>query len=58
MVSHEIRESVIRSRARMVYDDVSDILENEDEELIRKYAFLYDDLKKMGRACGNPQTQA
>ena len=48
VVSHEIRESVIRSRARMVYDDVSDILENEDEELIRKYAFLYDDLKKMG----------
>ena len=47
VVSHEIRESVIRSRARMVYDDVSDILENEDEELIRKYAFLYDDLKKM-----------
>ena len=48
VVSHEIRESVIRSRARMVYDDVSDIRENEDEELIRKYAFLYDDLKKMG----------
>lgn len=48
VVSHEIRESVIRSGARMVYDDVSDILENEDEELIRKYAFLYDDLKKMG----------
>ncbi len=48
VVSHKIRESVIRSRARMVYDDVSDILENEDEELIRKYAFLYDDLKKMG----------
>lgn len=48
VVSHEIRESVIRSRARMVYDDVSDILENEEEELIRKYAFLYDDLKKMG----------
>lgn len=48
VVSHEIRESVIRSKARMIYDDVSDILENEDEELIRKYAFLYDDLKKMG----------
>lgn len=48
VVSHEIRESVIRSKARMVYDDVSDILENEDEKLIRKYAFLNDDLKKMG----------
>ena len=48
VVSHEIRESVIRSKARMIYDDVSDILENEDEELIRKYTFLYDDLKKMG----------
>lgn len=47
VVDHFLTESVIRSKARMVYDDVSDILENQDEELIQQYRFLYEDLKKM-----------
>lgn len=47
VVDHLLTESVIRSKARMVYDDVSDILENQDEELIQQYRFLYEDLKKM-----------
>lgn len=49
VVSHEIYESVICSCARMVYDDVSDILEKGDERLIAKYAFIYDDLKEMDK---------
>ena len=48
VVNHEIFESVICSKARMVYDDVSDILENRDETLIAKYADIYDDLVLMG----------
>lgn len=47
VVGHEIFESVIDSKARLVYDDVSDMLENGDPALIEKYAFLYDDLKLM-----------
>lgn len=47
VVSHEIYESVICSCARMVYDDVSDILEKGDERLIEKYGFIYDNLKEM-----------
>lgn len=47
VVSHHIYESVIRSKARMVYTDVSDILENNDEELIKKYAFIHQDLLQM-----------
>ncbi|MGN0733959.1 MAG: ribonuclease R [Emergencia sp.] len=47
VVNHEIFESIINSKARMVYDDVSDILENHDEELIEKYRFIYDDLLLM-----------
>ena len=47
VISHEIYESVICSCARMVYDDVSDILEKGDERLIEKYGFIYDDLKEM-----------
>lgn len=43
-VKHDIFESVIHSKARMVYDDVSDILENQDRELIEKYRYIYKDL--------------
>lgn len=47
VVAHEIYESVIKSKARMVYTDVSDILENEDEALISKYHTIYEELKNM-----------
>jgi len=49
VVNHTIEESVIRSCARMVYDDVSDILENEDPALIEKYSDIYEDIKIMGQ---------
>lgn len=47
VVGHRIFESVINSKARMVYDDVSDILENHDEDLIEQYSYIYEDLKLM-----------
>lgn len=47
VVSHEIYESVIHSKARMVYSDVSDMLENEDKELIEKYHDIYRDIQIM-----------
>lgn len=47
VVDHDIFESVIHSKARMIYDDVSDILEKHDEMLIEKYRFIYDDLLLM-----------
>lgn len=49
VVNHSIEKSIIKSCARMVYDDVSDILENGDEELIEKYEYIYDDIMTMGR---------
>ncbi len=49
VVSHEIFESVINSKARMVYDDVSDILEHEDQGLIDQYGHIYEDLLHMGK---------
>lgn len=49
VVNHEIFESVINSKARMVYDDVSDILEKEDQKLIKKYSHIYEDLLVMER---------
>ena len=48
VVDHAIQESVIRSSARLVYDDVSDILENDDARLSKKYSTIVGDIKLMG----------
>lgn len=52
VVGHEIFESVIESKARLVYDDVSDMLEKADPDLIDKYDFIYSDLVKMAELAG------
>lgn len=52
VVNHNIAESVINSCARLVYDDVSDILENDDQQLKQKYAYIYEELKLMGELAG------
>ena len=38
IIDHDIYESVINSKARMVYDDVSDMIENGDEDLMLQYS--------------------
>ena len=48
VVHHELAESVINSKARMVYDDVSDLLEHETPALRAKYAPLLTDIRAMG----------
>ena len=45
VVKYDIFESVINSKARMVYTDVSNILENNDRALKIKYAELVDDFR-------------
>lgn len=47
VVSHEIFQSVIHSKARMVYSDVSDMLEHKDPVLIEKYKEIYPDILRM-----------
>lgn len=49
LAGHEIYESVIHSKARLVYDDISDMLENDDEEIQRKYSSIREELYAMGR---------
>lgn len=49
LAGHEIYESVIHSKARLVYDDISDMLENDDEEMLRKYSSIKENLYDMGR---------
>ncbi len=49
VVNHRIYESVIKSSARLIYDDVSDFLENDAPEAKKKFEELgiADDLKYM-----------
>lgn len=47
VTDHRIFESVICSKHRLVYDDVSDILEDDNKELIEKYYDISEDLSLM-----------
>lgn len=47
VVDYQIAESVISTAERMTYKDVSDILENNDQELIARYRSLVDDFRRM-----------
>ena len=42
---YDIKETIINSKARMTYTEVSDILEKDDEELKAKYAHVAEDFK-------------
>ncbi len=47
VIDYQIYESVLTNRYRMTYDDVTEILENNDEELIQKYTEIVPMLKVM-----------
>ncbi len=43
--SYDIKETIINSKARMTYTEVSNILENDDEELKEKFAHVVPEFK-------------
>ncbi|WP_046228434.1 ribonuclease R [Paenibacillus dauci] len=47
VVNHDIFTSVIKTKERMTYKNVRRILEDEDPELLERYAPLIDDFKLM-----------
>ncbi|SKC90157.1 ribonuclease R [Maledivibacter halophilus] len=47
VVNHEIFKGVIKTKERMTYTDVSDILEKKDPQLIKRYEYLVEDFKLM-----------
>lgn len=51
VVDHEIVEGLINSKQRLVYDDVSNFLENDDEVAKEKLSKVADDLKLMEELC-------
>lgn len=51
IIDHEIVEGVISSKARLVYDDVSNLLENDDKDAFEKLKDVAEDLKMMEELC-------
>ena len=47
VISHSVFESVIQTTERLVYTDISDILENDDEKLKEKYDHILPQLYLM-----------
>lgn len=45
VIDHQIVESVINSKARLIYEDVSDILENDDKEKEKEFSHVLDELR-------------
>jgi len=51
VLNHEIVEGIIRSKARLIYDDVSDLLENGDDSAFKGMDKIVEDLKLMEELC-------
>ncbi|KNF10112.1 ribonuclease R [Gottschalkia purinilytica] len=51
VLGHKVVESIIESKERLVYDDISDILENKDETLTKKYQHILKELEMMEELC-------
>lgn len=51
VLDHKIVESVIKTSERMTYTDVTKILRDKDEALIKRYDYLYEDFKFMEDLC-------
>lgn len=47
VIKHDICETVINSKERMIYDDISDLLEHQNGEMMKRYHHLKNDLKLM-----------
>lgn len=51
VVDYRITKSVINTNERMTYTDVTKILRDHDEELMKRYDYLIEDFKMMEELC-------
>lgn len=51
VIKHDIVESVINSKARLVYEDISDLLEGKNKQIKKENSQLYSDLILMEELC-------
>ena len=47
VLEHQILETIIKTSERMTYTDVTKILKENDEDLIKRYDYLVDDFRAM-----------
>lgn len=52
VIAHEIYESIIRTKERMTYTDVTKILKGTDPEVMKRYDYLIPEFKLMEELCG------
>lgn len=51
VLDHQIVETIIESKERLIYDDISDLLENDDPEQKQRYSHILEDLKLAEELC-------
>lgn len=51
VLEHEVFESIIKTSERMTYTDVTKILKDKDEELMKRYDYLLDEFNAMEELC-------
>lgn len=51
VVGQRIVESIIESKERLVYNDISDLLENDDQKQKERYQHIYKELKLSEELC-------
>ncbi|MFA5524384.1 MAG: ribonuclease R [Tissierellales bacterium] len=51
VVDHKIQETIIESKERLVYDDISDLLEKDDIKQKERYAHILKDIKAAEELC-------
>jgi ribonuclease R len=51
VLSHEIYESIIKTKERMTYTDVTKILKDSDPDVVERYEYLVPDFKLMEELC-------
>lgn len=51
VIDHKVAESIIESKERLTYTDVSDLLENNDEDIKKRYKHIEKDLRVMEELC-------
>lgn len=51
VVDHEVFESIIKTSERMTYTDVTKILRDKDEELMKRYDYLLEEFNTMEELC-------
>lgn len=51
VLEYKVQETIIKTNERMTYTDVTKILRDNDEELIKRYDYLVEDFRNMERLC-------